>query len=93
MSKITILIVEDEAGVRFGLREFLTSKGFETIEAESCAEAEKLSQSRTLDFAIIDYRLPDGNAIELMQRIRATNAGTSPPSRTLTTRLPPPRRC
>jgi DNA-binding NtrC family response regulator len=57
--------------VRFGLREFLEAKGFEVDEAATCQAAEAMFKSRRPDVAILDYSLPDGNALELLPRLRA----------------------
>ncbi|HMZ81276.1 MAG TPA: sigma-54 dependent transcriptional regulator [Acidobacteriota bacterium] len=70
MSKTTVLLVDDEAGIRFGMRNFLNVSGFEVLEAGSCREAEERLKSIHPDVAILDYSLPDGNALTLMTRLR-----------------------
>jgi DNA-binding NtrC family response regulator len=67
-----ILVLDDEVGVRFGIRDFLESSGYEVEEAESCQAAVKVFQSARPDAAIIDYLLADGNALELLPRLRGT---------------------
>ena len=37
-----ILVVDDEAAIRFGLTEFLRSKGYDVDEADSCVRAEEI---------------------------------------------------
>jgi DNA-binding NtrC family response regulator len=74
MAKSRVLVVDDEPGVRFGLREFLEAKGFEVDEAATCLAAEAMFKSRRPDVAILDYSLPDGNALELLSRLRALDA-------------------
>jgi len=71
MVKNKVLIVEDEAGVRFGIRDFLEGKGFEIEEATSCQEAIESFQSSRPDAVFADYMLPDGNALELLPRLKA----------------------
>jgi DNA-binding NtrC family response regulator len=71
MVKNKVLIVEDEAGVRFGIRDFLEAKGFEIEEATSCQEAIESFQSSRPDAVFADYMLPDGNALELLPRLKA----------------------
>src|SRR5215469_7638097 len=73
MAKTKILIVEDEVGVRFGIRDFLESKGFEVEEATSCEEAIESFQTSTPDAVFADYMLPDGNALELLPRLKAVD--------------------
>jgi len=64
-----LLIVDDEDGIRFGVRDYLESHGFDVDEAESCATA--LHPDRPApDVAIFDYRLGDGTALDLLPRFR-----------------------
>ncbi|MBA3439588.1 MAG: response regulator, partial [Pyrinomonadaceae bacterium] len=75
MARNRILIVDDEAGIRFGIRDFLESHGYEVDEAPSCQAAEQSIRHARPDVAIGDYALPDGNALDLMPRLRAIEAG------------------
>ncbi len=70
MAQHKILIVEDEAGIRFGLRKFLEAKGYEVDEAETCQEAQEVCRGSRPDVALIDYLLPDGTALELLPRLK-----------------------
>ena len=74
MARNRILIVDDEVGVRFGIRDFLQSKGFDVDEADSCRMAQEAFRANRPDVALIDYRLPDGNALELLPRLKAIDA-------------------
>jgi DNA-binding NtrC family response regulator len=71
-----ILLVDDEAGVRFGVRDFLESNGYEVEEADSCQAALDVFQVVRPDAVIIDYELPDGNALELLPRLKRIDRGT-----------------
>lgn len=68
--KNTILLVDDEEVIRFGIRRFLEHKGYEVLEAGDCATAVEVFRARLPDLAILDFRLPDGNALELLGRLR-----------------------
>jgi DNA-binding NtrC family response regulator len=70
MRRLKVLIVDDEAGVRFGLRDFLETKGYAVEEAESCDAAEAACRAGDPDVILLDYLLPDGNALELLPRLR-----------------------
>ena len=70
MARNRILIVDDEAGVRFGLQDFLKTSGYEVIEADTCQAALGHLQAARPDVAIIDYKLPDGTALELLPRLK-----------------------
>jgi DNA-binding NtrC family response regulator len=61
-----ILIVDDEPAVRFGVRDFLEAHGYDVDEADSAAAAQAAFRADRPDVALIDYRLPDGTALDLL---------------------------
>jgi DNA-binding NtrC family response regulator len=65
-----ILIVDDEPGIRFGVRDFLESEGLEADEADSVASAEKAVRERRPDAIVLDHMLPDGTALDLLPRLK-----------------------
>jgi DNA-binding NtrC family response regulator len=65
-----ILIVDDEAGIRFGIRDFLETNGYEVAEAESCQTAREVFRAFQPDAAIVDHLLPDGNALDLLPLLK-----------------------
>jgi DNA-binding NtrC family response regulator len=71
MHKNKVLIVDDEPDVRESMRRFLESKGCDTAMASSCDIAEQVCRTTRPDIAVLDYSLPDGNALELIPRLRA----------------------
>lgn len=71
-----ILIVDDEASLRTALFRALDRKGYQVITAASYKEAETISQTdKSLDLGLIDLRLPDGDGIELMTKLKSIHAG------------------
>lgn len=70
MSRNKVLVVDDESGVRFGIRDFLEQHGYEIEEAESCQDAQHLFRTSRPDIVIADYMLPDGTALDLLPRLR-----------------------
>jgi len=74
MARNTILIVDDEAGVRFGIRDFLEQQGYEIEEADSCEDAQHLFRRSRPDIVIADYMLPDGTALDLIPRLKEIDA-------------------
>jgi len=69
-----ILIVDDESSLRTALFRVLDRQGYQVITANCKKEAELLAASdQPIDLALVDLRLPDGDGIELMQRLRATH--------------------
>jgi DNA-binding NtrC family response regulator len=69
-----VLIVDDEESARFGLRRFLKSHQFDVAEAADCASARVTARAFLPDVAVVDFRLPDGNALELIPDLRAQDA-------------------
>ena len=67
----SILIVEDDAGIRETLGEILQEETIHQIflaqDGESCL---KMLQTATPSLFLLDYRLPDINGLELLDHIR-----------------------
>jgi len=75
MAKTRLLVVDDDPAVRFALRDFLEQGGYEVDEAATCAEAEAKYRREVYDLVTLDYSLPDGNALDLLPRLKAVDAG------------------
>jgi DNA-binding NtrC family response regulator len=72
--KPQVLVVDDEPGVRFGVRESLEGNGFEVTEAATCGEAEETFRQSGPEVVLLDYRLPDGSALDLLRRFKAIDS-------------------
>jgi two-component system, NtrC family, response regulator AtoC len=69
MPKATILVVDDEALIRWSLTERLQSEGYEVLEAEDGQGAlEKLPEG--VDLVLLDYRLPDTDGLSVLRKIK-----------------------
>src|SRR5262249_4169044 len=75
MSRNKVLVVDDESGVRFGIRDFLEQQGYEVEEAETCEDAQHLFRTSRPDIVIADYMLPDGTALDLLPRLKEIDGG------------------
>jgi len=65
-----LLVVDDEANLRAGLRDVLSLIGYHVEEAASGPEALKLLESRAYDLMVLDIRMPGMDGIEVMHRAR-----------------------
>lgn len=73
MPRNRVLLVEDDRGIRFGIRNFLVGRDYDVEEAETLKQGEELFRASRPDIAIFDYSLPDGNALEVLPRIKASD--------------------
>lgn len=66
----TILIIEDDLALNQGISFNFQMDGFQTISAQTLAEAEKMLNQHDVDVMILDVNLPDGNGFEFCKKIR-----------------------
>ena len=67
----SILIVEDEAGIRRFLRAALGAEGYRVVESSTGHRATIDAASHRPDLAIVDLGLPDIDGVDVVRRIRA----------------------
>src|ERR1700686_643173 len=65
-----ILLVEDDDDLRRAYASHLTASGFLVEEAEDVAGANQIFRATRPDIAILDFRLPDGTALDLVPRFK-----------------------
>lgn len=76
MGKYSILIVEDHALTRFGLKTaFETADSFEIFEAPNAKTGIETADKQTVDVVIMDLGLPDMNGIEAASIIKQKHPG------------------
>ena len=68
----TILVVEDDAQLAASLRDLLVREGYEVKVARSISEA-KAAIAVGVDGVLLDWRLPDGEGIDLLKEVRKTS--------------------
>lgn len=68
----TLLIIEDEALLGAELARYFGKNGWEVTIAHSLQQAEEHLQAQTLDPLVVlsDMNLPDGNALDLLERLK-----------------------
>ena len=73
----SVLIVDDEAGIRTALRVNFSRNGWRVETASGVAEATQLLESKSFQLVISDMRMPDGDGLEVMRLARRTLPGTA----------------
>jgi DNA-binding NtrC family response regulator len=68
----TVLVVDDEALIRWSLSEMLGERGYVVTEAGDGRMALEAIQSadEPFDVVLLDYRLPDSADLRLLERVR-----------------------
>ena len=66
-----VLLIDDHALFRIGLRELLERRGIDVIAAEGdCEEGVRLASVDNPDVVLLDMRMPQMSGIELLRRLR-----------------------
>ncbi|MDF9796937.1 two-component system response regulator HydG [Catalinimonas alkaloidigena] len=68
-----ILIVDDDQDIRLLLDKFLSKNGYETKTAYDSSSAIETLKSGKCDLVLCDFKLPDINGLELIQKIKVIN--------------------
>ncbi len=66
----TVLIIDDEEKLRTLLSRIIKSEGFEVLEAADCKAGLKKIELHDIDVILCDVKLPDGNGVDLIQKIK-----------------------
>ncbi len=69
--QMTILIVDDEAGLRNGLSKLLSLEGYATLEAGSAAEARAVLAANEVHLLLLDLRLGEDDGLALLRELKA----------------------
>ena len=78
----TVLIIDDDAAVRDGLRETVADQQHQVLEATTGVDGLEIIKTRRVDAVLLDLRMPGLDGIEVLRRVRALPA--PPPVTVLT---------
>ncbi len=73
----TLLLVEDDTGLRTFLADNLTADGYDVLLADTVRDAVRLLEYKQPDLALVDVGLPDGSGLDLIARVRAADGVAS----------------
>jgi DNA-binding NtrC family response regulator len=76
MSRQRLLIVDDEASIRDMLAFFFHKRGFEVLTASNFNEGQASALRSTPDLVLSDIKMPDGNGLDLLRKIKADSPKT-----------------
>ncbi|PJF24489.1 MAG: DNA-binding response regulator, partial [Phototrophicales bacterium] len=77
ITNAAVLIVDDEAAIRYSVSKTLQRAGYEVHEAESGEHALALLKARPFDVILTDIRMPTGiDGVELVRRIKEIDPDT-----------------
>ena len=71
----TVLIVDDETGVREVLEEYLSTHGYTVVGAESALAARAIAARQQIDLAVIDIHMPGEDGLSLARHLRERFTG------------------
>lgn len=71
--KPNVLLIEDNEASRFGFVRYFSKDGYAIREAADLAEAARALSAQSFDAIIMDVNLPDGNGIDFIDTIRASD--------------------
>jgi CheY-like chemotaxis protein len=71
--RFSILISDDDRGVREALKEIVEARGFRPVLAADGEEAIEIVQSEPIHLALLDLNMPKLTGLETLQLVRQTN--------------------
>ena len=67
-----ILIIDDEEKLRGLLARIVKSEGFDVLEASDLKSGFKKLEHTAIDVVLCDVKLPDGNGVDFLEKIKST---------------------
>jgi DNA-binding NtrC family response regulator len=73
----SVLVVDDEPGMRMALKANFERDGWRVETASGASEAAYKFGQTSFPLVVTDVCMPDGDGLELMRRVRATDSSTA----------------
>ena len=76
---LDILVIDDEVD-RMNVQHLLDNEGMKVVvhEAPDCKSGIEKMKSRKFDCVLIDYKMPDANGVEVLEKLREVNRNNVP---------------
>jgi DNA-binding NtrC family response regulator len=74
----SVMVVDDEPGIRTALRANFLRHGWRVETASSVREAIRNLEGREFDLVVTDIRMPDGSGMEVMRSVSPVVARDRP---------------
>jgi len=72
MTGASVLVVDDESGIRSTITEILSDEGYAVLAAANADEASRLYKARSVDLVLLDIWMPDMDGISLLKKWSAS---------------------
>ena len=76
MTQQTILVVEDDEGIRLGLRDALSSEGYRVLTSADGTDGLRMGLSEDPDLILLDLMLPGLHGFQVLEKLRADHVET-----------------
>jgi DNA-binding NtrC family response regulator len=73
----SVLVVDDEPGIRMALQANFQSEGWLVETANGANEAIRKFEQKRFPLVVTDIRMPDGDGLDLLRRVKASDATTA----------------
>lgn len=73
MGEKTILIVDDQAGIRLLLQEVFNEEGFHVLLAHNGETALNIVENNQIDMVLLDMKIPGMDGLQILRSIRQMN--------------------
>ena len=71
MSKLSVLIIEDEENICNFIKTSLRTQGYKIATASTAAEGLSIVNSGSCDLVLLDLGLPDADGLEIIREVRS----------------------